>query len=162
MTFFCLLPSFGRQQKDRSLCNSDKSPPPGPRSSVCKLHQESGKASGSTTCWFQAPTTLFLWDQFNKCYPICFPQRWVRAKRALSRAVSPPHLQNAVAHGSALASAYRVPCTCQLPPCGPLHPLTTSGLLPGRLYTMSGLPVNIHQSATSKQLGEPHLFSGAF
>lgn len=53
-----------------------------------------------------------------------------------------------------------VPCTCQLPPCGPLRPLTTAGLLPGRLYMMSSLPVNTHQSATSKQLEA--IYSGAF
>lgn len=57
-----------------------------------------------------------------------------------------------------LHGALRLPASL----CGPLRPLTTADLLPGRLYTMSSLPVNIHQAATFKQLGEPHLFSGAF
>lgn len=65
-------------------------------------------------------------------------------------------------HRSALASTYSVPSHMPTSLCGPVRPLTAAGLLPGRPYTMSSLPVNIHQAATFKQLWEPHLFSGTF
>lgn len=134
----------------------------GPQFLVCRSHQESCKGSHSTTVWFQAPVTLFLWDQLSKCYPICFPWFGVWAKQALSQTCSPLKLLSTPTHGSALASAYATPSRMPTFLCGLLRPLTTAGLLPGRPYMMSSLPVNIHQAVTFEQLREPHLFSGTF
>lgn len=80
---------------------------------------------------------------------------------ALSQLCSPPNLPS-----TPHPQLYHCPHPhCAFLPANfplPLRPLTTAGLLPGHPYTMSSLPVNVHQAATFKQLGEPHLFSGTF
>lgn len=89
----------------------------------------------------------------------------VRSLGQAGSELSPVHLYTSWAqptHSSALASAYTVPSRMPTSLCGPLRLLTAAGLLPGRPYTMSSLPVNIHQAATFEQLWEPHLFSGTF
>lgn len=123
---------MGQSTKDRLLCNSDKCPPPGTSVSCLQMAPGDSKALWQHHVLIQAPQHCFYETSLtNVIQYVSFAMS--RGQRALSRAVSPPHLQNAVAHSSAFASAYRVPCTCQLPPCGPLRPLTTAGLLPGRL-----------------------------
>lgn len=123
----------------------------------------SGELRGlSLRHWFQAPVTLFLRDQLSKCYAICFPWFGAWAKQALSQTCSPLKLLSTPTHSSALASAYAMPSRMPTFLCGLFHPLTTAGLLPGRPYMMSSLPVNIHQAVTFERLREPHLFSGTF
>lgn len=106
---------------------------------------------------------LFLWDQLSQCYPICFPWWGVWAKCALSWAgftYSPPE------HSPPTALPLPPPTLClpagQLLSVVPFAHSQLRGLLSGRPYTTSSLPVNIHQAATFEQLWEPHLFSGTF